>query len=436
MPDKSPIQRETVPCGSEGASDGVNHQALLPTTKRILVLGGSASWFNEFNVGLLKLRPNWFATHLPHVSQAVSWLQTSPSDVVLIHDTVPDPARLLSQLEQHFPASLILSLLVNCKIAAPGQPAPSVLAASQGASAAETVVRTICANEWTGQPAVKSLLLRIRKLPTLPRVHAEVTKELQSAEGSLEHVAEYVRRDPIMCAKFLQVINSAFFGLARQISDPGEAVMLLGAVRTRGLILIAGVFSQFDDKPCPGFSAENLLQHSLRAASLAHRIMLVETDDADQGNLAFTAGLLHDVGKLVLAANVPEMFATAQRFHRSKRISQCAAEQDVLGTTHAELAGSLLAAWNLPLAAVEAIAWHHTPCHSYDQHFSVLTAVHAANVFAHEAEGADSSAPAQRLDPQYLQRLGLAGRRDAWRERCGLPPKNEEETLDHLQPRS
>ncbi|HZR16581.1 MAG TPA: HDOD domain-containing protein [Verrucomicrobiae bacterium] len=397
----------------------------LPCTKRILLLGGEGGWFNEFNRGLSKLRPNWSAGHVPDASQAGSCLQTSKYDVLVIHDSVPEPTRLLSQVEHDFPGVYAFSLLVNCKLAAPAQSLPLVPAASDGALAAEMVVRNICTNEWTEQAAVKGLLIRIRKLPMLPRVHAEVTKELQSPDGSLEQVADYVRRDPIMCAKFLQVINSAFFGLSRQINDPGEAVMLLGAVRTRGLILISGVFSQFDDKPCPGFSAENLLQHSLRVASLAQRIMLLETDDPDQSNLAFTAGLLHDVGKLVLAANVPEMFATAQRFHRTKRITECAAELDVLGTTHAELAGSLLAAWNLPLAAVEAIAWHHVPCHSCDLNFSVLTAVHVANVFAHEAEGAESATLAERPDRRYLERLGLVGRTDAWREGCGLPPKED-----------
>jgi HD-like signal output (HDOD) protein len=318
--------------------------------------------------------------------------------------------------------------LGNAKLGGLGQTGPGPTA-SEGGPAAETVVRNICTNEWTRQAAVKGLLIRIRKLPTLPRVHAEVTKELQSADGSLEQVAEYVRKDPIMCAKFLQVINSAFFGLARQISDPGEAVMLLGAVRTKGLILIAGVFSQFDEKPCPGFSAESLLQHSLRVASLAQGITLLETDDPNLGNLAFTAGLLHDVGKLVLAANVPEMFATAQRFQRNKRISQCESELDILGTTHAELAGSLLAAWNLPLAAVEAIAWHHFPCRSYDQSFSILTAVHVANVLAHEADDAEGAVLPSRLDLPYLVRLRIAGRRNAWREACGLSPKAEEDTL-------
>ena len=420
-----------MPSKHDGEAEKLENMGGLPPSKEILLIGGSAKWFNEFEHGLLALRPNWTARHLTQPSQAARCLAGSSCDVVAVHDTVPEPATILTQLEHDFPAVLSFSLLGNCRIGAPGQPASSTPITLDGHSAAETVVRTTCTNEWTQQAAVKGLLIRIRKLPTLPRVHAEVTKELQSPDGSLEQVAEYVRRDPIMCAKFLQVINSAFFGLARQITDPGEAVMLLGAVRTKGLILIAGVFSQFDSKPCPGFSAESVLQHSLRVASLAQGITLFQSEDPDLGNLAFTAGLLHDVGKMVLAANVPEMFSTAQNLHRNKRIPACEAETDILGTNHAELAGSLLAAWNLPLAVVEAIAWHHFPCRSYDHAFSVLTAVHVANVLGHEMEEAEPSICPPLLDLQYLHRLGLAGRRNAWREACGLPPKSEQDTLEN-----
>jgi putative nucleotidyltransferase with HDIG domain len=234
-----------------------------------------------------------------------------------------------------------------------------------------------------------------------------------------------------MAAKFLQVINSAFFGLAYTITDPAEAVMFLGAARTRGLILTAGVFTQFSDIQCPGFSAEQLWQHSLRVASLAQGITLAQTDDPRLSEVAFTAGLVHDIGKLVLAGNLPDMFATARKLQQNKKISEAEAEEAILTTTHAELGACLLATWQLPLQILEAVAWHHCPSRSQDRAFSVLTAVHAASVLAEEAAGggAGSSLPA-RFDLMYLLGLGLAGRRNAWRETCGMPIRNETDTLE------
>lgn len=278
---------------------------------------------------------------------------------------------------------------------------------------------------------MKSLLARIKTLPTLPRLHLQITQELESSNGSLEMVSQYVRKDPVMAAKFLQVINSASFGLSYTVDDPGEAVMFLGVVRTRALVLAGGVFSQFDEMRCSDFSPEQIWQHSLQVASLAQGVVLLQTEDPKLGETAFTAGLLHDIGKLVLAGNMPEMYATAHRLQRFKQIQQAEAELDMLGSSHAELGACLLGSWRLPLRIVEAVAWHHKPSVSADKAFSVLTAVHVANVLSHEIAGAntDISTPS-RFDVFYLAKLGLTHQRNAWREGCGLPPKDEQDSFE------
>src|SRR6185503_5218675 len=100
--------------------------------------------------------------------------------------------------------------------------------------------------EWMAVPAIKKLLPQIRKLPAEPKLHSQVREELQSPNGSMEVVARLISQDPVMSAKILQMVNSAFFGLAHEVSDTSEAVMMLGTERVRSLVLLAGVFSQFD----------------------------------------------------------------------------------------------------------------------------------------------------------------------------------------------
>ena len=166
-------------------------------------------------------------------------------------------------------------------------------------------------------------------------------------------------------------------------------------------------------------------------ASLAQGITLVQTEDPKLAELAFTAGLLHDIGKLVFARNVPQMYATARKYQQQKRASEAEAELVIMGTTHAEFGACLLATWGLPLALVEAVGSHDRPSASHDSEFSVLTAVHTAKVLAHEMESGDETGglPAM-FDTVYLIRLGLTSQRNVWREACGLPIRNDEATLE------
>ena len=225
-------------------------------------------------------------------------------------------------------------------------------------------------------------------------------------------------------AKMLQVVNSAFFALHREISDPNDAVMFLGAERTKSLIMLAKIFSQFDNTKCAGFAPDKLWGHSMNVGELARRIARSQGLDAKLCEMAFTAGLLHDVGKLLLAANLPGSYSQVLTDGKRKQISPSEAERAAYGTTHAEIGACLLGIWGLPLNILEAIAWHHAPRHGIHQRFSLLTAVHAANVLLYEMQKspAETGAPPAGFDLEYLHSLGLADEVETWR---GLVPGAE-----------
>jgi HD-like signal output (HDOD) protein len=230
-----------------------------------------------------------------------------------------------------------------------------------------------------------------------------------------------------MTTKMLQLVNSAVFALTREISDPIEAVMFLGAENTKALILLTGVFSQFGKTQCHGFDPEALWRHLMAVGCFARIVAQVEKQDSNTSDLCFTAGLLHDIGKLLLAANLPTEYSQMIDQSQRRKLPLRQLEFEILGTTHAELGACLLGTWGLPLPILEAIAWHHLPQLSDDCTFSLLTAVHVANAIDREKTALGADILVSHMDGDYLKRLSMAGRRNRWRERCGSPLKPQDE---------
>jgi putative nucleotidyltransferase with HDIG domain len=172
-------------------------------------------------------------------------------------------------------------------------------------------------------------------------------------------------------------------------------------------------------------SVQRLLGHSIQVGVFARAIALSEAKSGPMAEAAFTAGVLHDVGKLILAGNLPEMFIRVQALMEKGKLSERAAERQVYGVNHAKVGACLLAGWGLPLPILEAIAFHHEPERSADKTFSLLAAVHAANIFAHQTESPPPAAAAEAppgLHLGYLAQIGLGDRVERWRGACGLRP--------------
>jgi HD-like signal output (HDOD) protein len=399
---------------------------------RVLFVGGTASWFEQVERDLLGLQPGWYCSYAGTRAKALATLKAAAFQAVVLNGQMGEAPEFLTAVEKNHPQTL---RLVRCDLQNPAKEAEwkrpgaiTVNATDDAAALATTLNRTWRLQGWLAEPAIKRLLPLLRKLPAAPKLHARITQELGGANGSIEVVAHLIAQDPVMTAKILQVANSAFFGLSYQINDATEAVMFLGTERTRALILLAGVFSQFDNLKCPGFSLEPVWSHSLLVGVFARAIALAQTNDVKTSEAAFTAGLLHDVGKLILAGNVPDRYIALRRSQTQKGQSQREAELEVLGTTHSELGACLLGTWGLALPIIEAIAWHHCPEHSADTGFSLLAAVHAANVLAQESgRSADgNTARSDQINEDYLSRLGLFDRTEAWRKLCNVQAKTAE----------
>ncbi len=278
------------------------------------------------------------------------------------------------------------------------------------------LVRICGLDNWLQDDQLKSVIGRLGKLPSLPAIYFQLNAALESPDTSAEDVGSIVANDPAMTAKLLQFVNSAFFGVPRAITHPAEAVQILGYGTVRSLVLAHHVFASFE-KSTPGhFNIERLWQHSLKCGLTAKGIAERESFDHARVDEAFVSGLLHDIGKLTLAACLPEEYEKALKLAHHAGISMRDAEQVVFGTTHAEVGAYLIGLWGLPATIVEAIALHHEPGRSNVKQLGPLTAVHAADVLIGEPIPQAKNTPVLQMDMPYLAEIGVESHVDNWRE--------------------
>jgi putative nucleotidyltransferase with HDIG domain len=277
------------------------------------------------------------------------------------------------------------------------------------------VARAFAAQNFVSDEHFKRLAGGIRSLPVLPSTYTELMQELKSPEPSLERAGEIVARDMALTTKILTLVNSALFGLGRPITHPSEAAVFLGTETLRALVLSLQVFSQFNQIRLKEFSVENLWKHSWTTGVLARRLCEFEEAGRATTDEAFIAGLLHDIGKLLLAANQPESLEGNIRQARQKNAALWEQEYEACQASHAELGGYLLGSWGLSSSVVEAVAFHHRPTLARRQDFSALTAVHVANCLGKKGVG-ECGLKAQPVSLDYLRGLDLADRVEGWKQ--------------------
>lgn len=251
---------------------------------------------------------------------------------------------------------------------------------------------------------------KITALQAQPKVYWQLMNMLGGQRTGARDVAQVVGQDVALSAKLLQIANSAMFGSAGRIMRIEDAVVRLGLNTIRQLALVADVFRRAVGV---GEAALSRLQnHALITAAIAAAIV---PDPADR-DAAFTAGLLHDAGKVFLQAERPEHAKHVATVMRRDQKVMHVVEREIAGTTHAEIGGYILGLWQLPFAIVEAVANHHAPERVTGDNAGVVTAVHVADGLANEiGQTGQAGAPAT-VDTAYLDQLGLAAQLPHWRQ--------------------
>jgi len=280
------------------------------------------------------------------------------------------------------------------------------------------LARTLALGDLLHDEHLKRVVARLVRVPSLPTLYLAITAELRRDEASGKRVGELVAKDAGMTAKVLQLVNSPFFGLRMTVTDPVHAVQLLGLETVRGLVLTLHIFAQIDERTAARYRLARVWRHSLATSACARTIAHLEGATAEVASLTFTAALLHDIGKLVLATSLSEDFTPIVQAAERDRVAVHEVERQALGTSHAEIGAYLLGVWGLPEPVVEAVAWHHRPSVCPSRQFCPLGAVHVANVIEHEAHPTDIVGEASHIDEPYLSSVQLAWKYPAWKAAC------------------
>ena len=282
------------------------------------------------------------------------------------------------------------------------------------------------AREFITNKSVLDKIARIENLPVLPRAYTRITEELAKGDPSPKRIGEIVAEDVGLSANILKLVNSAYFGLARPITVPQQAVIVLGVNVISSVILSLHVFKSFEDSGEQAFSLALLWEHCLRSASITRAVAKAENMGKEDADNAYIAALLHDVGKLLLNAHCAEECLAILREVRLNNRRVADVEAEMLGLTHAEVGAYLLGLWGLPPAVVHAVARHHM---DDPEPGSLCPAdvVYFANLLDHDIFVFNAHYAKPQASPERLAAIGGPDRLARWREEAVALGIGEEE---------
>jgi putative nucleotidyltransferase with HDIG domain len=391
--------------------------------KRVLFVDDEGKALDALKLMLRVQEFPWEAAYASNGKSALDLMAEKPFDVIISDIRMPemDGAALLKIVCERFPGAVRIVVCsqeeMNGALRAVPVAHQFLLKPCDPHMLRVAVERATSLSDVLSNKMLASIVGSVKDLPVLPRTFMALRERLADPNASVKEVVKLVEQDISISAKILQLVNSAFFGLPREISTMNTAVSYLGIDMLQNLVLSAEVFRVFENAArLPGFSFEELHEHSQLTAKIASHIPV----PAAVHSAAVVAGLLHDVGKLVLATRSPKHFARAVEGAAEEKRPLFAVEQDLMGVSHAEVGAYLLGIWGLPCPVVEAVAHHHHPERVPQDTLDAVAVVHVANYLAHEnpvrpAAEEDSNAYL-KPDPEYLENLGLTDQISAWNE--------------------
>jgi len=392
--------------------------------KRILFVDDEPMVLNGLQRTLRKMRGEWEMVFTSSGKEALEMLDANPMDVVVSDLKMPemDGTQLLTEIKKRHPhmVRIILSGHVKHDMTLRSlQIAHQSLAKPCDAELLKQTLRKLFAlKEILSDASIKRIISQIESLPSMPSIYTEIVAEMQSDDPSIKKVAAIISQDVSMTAKILQVVNSVFFGLSRKISSTQQAVMLLGLETIKSLVLSVKIFAEFSRKKFSWFNIDQLFNHSMSVSCYAQAIVKSEKMERDLISNSLMAGLLHDLGKLILATNFPKPYRQVLAEAQNSDQYLWDLEYETFGTSHAEIGAYLMGLWNLENPIIEAIAFHHCPLKSMARNMGLLTAVHVGDALDHSEHQTEDQDPDIKFDIEYLDNLRVANRIPEWRQVC------------------
>lgn len=268
------------------------------------------------------------------------------------------------------------------------------------------ILKVMTLRNYLKDEQLHKIVNKIEALPPHPELHLELLHAIAST--SVNKIVNIIKRDVGLTVRLLHLVNSPFMGIRTQVDSIYRAVNLLGMEMLQALVLSLEIFNQF---PLMGKSKQELTRlfdHSTDVADYARLIAMEITGDKKIANDSYIAGMIHDVGKLVILSSFGDTYFRIQDYIREAGTLSYIAEQDFLGIDHTKLGAYLLGLWGLPEILVGAAAYHHFPEDFFETSFSPITAVHIADTIKHsEVRGLSTSGLPLGLNIAYLDGMRI-----------------------------
>jgi HD-like signal output (HDOD) protein len=406
--------------GTAGEPMPQTAQSVPPVKTRILFVDDEPSMLRVLKMGMRSMNGVWEMDFANSGEEAMAMVDQKSFDVIVTDMRMPgiNGAQLLNHVLRRSPHTIRIILsgysdlceVVNCVgLTHQFLEKPCTLDDLKDCLKRVTEVKSHLAND-----ELCNLAGSLKSLPSVPELYLEIADALQSPTASAQRIAEIASQDPGLSAKLLQLSNSAFFGFSRQVFSVAEAVQLLGVSVIQSLAMAVPIFSAFSQNKCPGFPIDKVWEHSIQTGLVGRRIYSHYLDDSLMGEQAFCAGILHDVGKIILADGVPDRYAAVLKEAQETQTPLSEVERKYFRATHADVGGYLLALWGLPIPLVEAVANHHNPRRCNSGELCLAGVVHIANALQ-QIDPAHPEVAAALVDLEYLKLIGLDRQFETWR---------------------
>lgn len=253
----------------------------------------------------------------------------------------------------------------------------------------------------------KELISGSIRLVSLPEVCIRVNEMLDEPNVTAVELGNVISQDTSLTARLLKVVNSSYYGFQAKIETVSRAVSVVGLRELRGLVIAASAVESFSNVSDDILNKVRFWRHSLYCGVIAR--LLAEQCHVLHSERLFVAGLLHDIGKLIVAQRLPQEAKMIALELDSGQRTECEVEQDILGFNHAEVGGELMHEWGMPETLFESVAYHHNP-ELAKTGVMETSLIHIANIFTYEAEqGLDMKIDAQpqEVNPLAWEVTGL-----------------------------
>ena len=392
------------------------------TTKtRILFVDDEINVLDGLRAALRRFRKEWQMEFVLGGEEALRVLAHQEFDVVISDMRMPtvDGVGVLSYVKSRHPSTvrIVLSGFTEQEAAMRLVPiAHQFLAKPCDSNELHEIIVRSCAlqNRLRGQE-LRVATAQLSQLPSPPEVYIKLVECTADPKGTIRSIVQIVEADSAISAKILQVANSPFFGSRTPITSVQKAVMLLGSTSVRDLALAFQAISMTHGKIDPErLSLADEQAHALAVGQIARRIAKdiapSFTDDA------MVAGLLHDIGYVVLALNRPEQWRLYRDSLDSGLPHDLEREEAMFGMNHCEIGGYLLSLWGLPYTIVEAVSFHHAPSQiGASRSMSLAGIVHLADNLVSELSDSAGKRCGDDLDREFVEAHRLEKQIETWR---------------------